>query len=206
MHPAIPRLGFNGATAAIADSFRRSLVHQGIPEAQAIEVLAWYSRSFADDNVSADDAWNALSHEAAQRGWPETVLDATLGWHTAVAEAGGDPSVIQEPGQPAFTSGDARRLAEISKIMHEDRAQYFGDPQLQDEYRLLLERNGGKLPDRLPSNNTTQDRKRELQKMMADRSGDYYRGPFAAGLQSEYRGLVGGTPAEQPKGIEYALD
>jgi hypothetical protein len=92
------------------------------------------------------------------------------------------------------------RLGKLEKLMGDPSSAYWNPktgPALQAEYRTILDmadpRPASRVASAAPSRSS--GRRAEIEKMMADTSGDYWRGPQADQIQTEYRNLLAAPEA-----------
>ena len=82
-----------------------------------------------------------------------------------------------------------QEIATIEQTMRGDFAAYQADRSMQDRYLSLLRtRESGKAP--AASSHPRDVERRELERMMADQNGPYWKGPQAAQHQARYRQLI----------------
>ena len=132
-----------------------------------------------------------IQREEPDRYWRDEALQNRL--YDLIADSHGD-------APPAIASrAHITRLGKLEKLMGDPSSAYWNPktgPALQAEYRTILDmadprpsRAAGAVPSR------SSGRRAEIEKMMADTSGDYWRGPRADQIQNEYRALLSAPEA-----------
>ena len=132
-----------------------------------------------------------IQREEPDRYWRDEALQNRL--YDLIADSHDD-------APPAIASrAHITRLGKLEKLMGDPSSAYWNPktgPALQAEYRTILDmadprpsRAAGAAPSR------SSGRRAEIEKMMADTSGDYWRGPRADQIQTEYRNLLAAPEA-----------
>jgi hypothetical protein len=132
-----------------------------------------------------------IQREEPDRYWRDEALQNRL--YDLIADSHGD-------APPAIASrAHITRLGKLEKLMGDPSSAYWNPktgPALQAEYRTILDmadprpsRAAGAAPSR------SSGRRAEIEKMMADTSGDYWCGPRADQIQTEYRNLLAAPEA-----------
>ena len=127
-----------------------------------------------------------IQREEPDRYWRDEALQNRL--YDLIADSHGD-------APPAIASrAHITRLGKLEKMMGDPNSPYWAPKIgeiLQAEYRNILDmadprpsRAAGATPSR------SSGRRAEIEKMMADTSSEYWRGPKAISLQSEYLSLA----------------
>ena len=135
-----------------------------------------------------------IQREEPDRYWRDEALQNRL--YDLIADSHGD-------APPAIASrAHITRLGKLEKLMGDPSSAYWNPktgPALQAEYRTILDmadprpsRAAGAAPSR------SSGRRAEIEKMMADTSGDYWSGPRADQIQNEYRALLAAPEAAAP--------
>ena len=135
-----------------------------------------------------------IQREEPDRYWRDETLQNRL--YDLIADSHGDAS-------PAIASrSHITRLGKLEELMGDPSSAYWNPktgPALQAEYRTILDmadprpsRAAGAVPSR------SSGRRAEIEKMMADTSGDYWSGPRADQIQNEYRALLAAPEAAAP--------
>src|ERR1019366_1973294 len=132
-----------------------------------------------------------IQREDPDRYWRDEAMQNRL--YDLIADSHGE-------APPAIASrAHITRLGELEKLMGDPSSAYWNPktgPALQAEYRTILDmadprpsRAAGAVPSR------SSGRPAEIEKRMADTSGDYWRGPRANQIQTEYRNLLAAPEA-----------
>jgi hypothetical protein len=136
-----------------------------------------------------------IQREEPDRYWRDEALQNRL--YDLIADSHGD-------APPAIASrAHITRLGKLEKLMGDPSSAYWNPktgPALQAEYRTILDmadpRPASRVASAAPSRSS--GRRAEIEKMMADTSGDYWRGPQADQIQNEYRALLSAPEAAAP--------
>lgn len=200
MHPSLRakyRLR-SDADVAIAERMMAAARSGGWTEAQIDGILEFYGGEVLPKleigRIDAAAAVTALWDWAGAKGIGDRQRGALLNWHQATDEYleqhGGELPPLAAPA--AQDAG--RERAEIERIMREDPQRYWREEALQHRYYELIE--GGGVQSTVSPLRGNESRQREIEALMYRPDG----GPNPAywndaGVQAEYRGLLGGGDA-----------
>jgi len=136
-----------------------------------------------------------IQREEPDRYWRDEALQNRL--YDLIADSHGD-------APPAIASrAHITRLGKLEKMMGDPNSPYWASKTgeaLQAEYRNILDMVDPRPAPRaaLAAPSRSSGRRAEIEKMMADTSGDYWRGPRADQIQTEYRALLAAPEAAAP--------
>lgn len=202
MHPSLQhkfRLR-SAQDVALAELMITSAKRAGWTEFELDGFLTFYALQvqphLESGQIDAEAAKIQLWDYAERQGISLEKRNAVLGWQEQTADymAAHDGEL---PALPTISPEDAAaERSAIEAVMRDDPARYFADQQMQSRLYALLSSSQDQpanMPIATPANLT---RVRAIEALMGDTGSEYWAGPNAAAIQSEYRTILSlGAPA-----------
>jgi hypothetical protein len=202
LHPRFREYGLSDDDADLVNSFRHAARRAGWSSGRVEEAFAWFKER-GHGQMSPEARMQSFREFVGARGWGDAETDQALGWFNDTASRIESGRALDLPPAPTAQE-DATRRAELEGLMRTDPDAYWRDAGLQDElYEINARAEGGSSSSTPAATSTPQQasRRSEIETMMREDLNGYFRD---AGVQAEYRALLGGGEPPDPTSGEAA--